>query len=84
MSATTIMVVAIGAGVLGRWANNEDAVPTPRGVAEVVFALLVISALDSGQTAQIASGFAWLFLAAVLLGKNSPINGIVKITNKKG
>jgi hypothetical protein len=83
MSATTIMIVALGAGILGRWANNKDAIPSGRGLVEIVFMLLVISALDSGQTADIAKGFAGLFLAAVLLGKNSPLNGIAKIANQK-
>jgi hypothetical protein len=83
MSATTIMLVAIGSGIVGRWANNEDAIPSAIGVVEIVFALLVISALDAGRTQGIAVGFAWLFLSAVLLGKHSPINGIVKIANKK-
>lgn len=75
------MIVAIGAGVLGRWANNENAVPSAGGVVEVVFALIVIAALDQGTAAPVAHGFAWLFLIAVLLGKNSPINGLAKIAN---
>jgi hypothetical protein len=87
MSATGTMMVAMGAGVLGRWANNQNAVPSSTGVVEVVFALVVISALDQGKTAPIAKGFAWLFLLAVLLGKNSPLNGLARLVsaqNKKG
>ncbi len=84
MSATSIMLLAIAGGVIGRWAGNEDAVPSAGGVVEVVFALIVISALDQGRTQPIARGFAYLFLAAVLLGKNSPINGLVKAVNAKG
>ena len=31
-----------------------------------------------GRTQDIAKGFAWLFLAAVLLGNNSPLQAIAK------
>lgn len=79
MSAVSVMMLAIGTGILGRWANNKDAVPSATGVLEVVFALLVISALDQGKTQDIARGFAWLFLTAVLLGDNSPLTGLAKL-----
>lgn len=83
MSATTVMLFAIGTGILGRWAHNKDAVPSATGVVEIVFALIVISALDQGRTADIAKGFAWLFLVAVLLGNNSPLTGIAKLEQRK-
>lgn len=83
MNASSVMMVAMGLGIVGRWANNEDAVPSATGVVEIVFALLVISALDNGKTAPIAKGFAYLFLISVLLGNHSPINGLVKIANAK-
>lgn len=83
MSATGVMLIAMGTGVLGRWANNEPAVPDAKGTIEVIFALLVISALDGGRTQPIARGFAYLFLVSVLLSKNSPINGLAKIANAK-
>lgn len=81
MNATTIMLTAIGAGVLGRWANDEDAVPSAKGVIEVLFALVLISALDQGRTQSIARGFALLFLAAVLLSDDSPLTGLAKATS---
>lgn len=81
MSASTVMLTAIGVGILGRWANNKSAVPSGKGVVEIVFALVLISALDTGRTEPIAKGFAYLFLVSVLLGKNSPINGLAKIEN---
>lgn len=77
------MLFAIGTGILGRWAHNQDAVPSATGVVEIVFALIVISALDQGRTADIAKGFAWLFLVAVLLGNNSPLTGIAKLEQRK-
>lgn len=83
MSAVSVMMLAMALGVLGRWANNEDAVPSATGVLEIIFALLLIAALDGGKTAGIAKGFAWLFLSAVLLGKNSPINGLAKLELKQ-
>lgn len=81
MSATEIMIIAIMLGVVGRWANNEQAVPSARGVVEIVFALLLIAMLDQGKTEQIARGFAWLFFAAVLLSNNSPLTGLAKAAN---
>jgi uncharacterized MAPEG superfamily protein len=83
MSAVSVMLLAIGSGVLGRWAHNKDAVPSATGVVEIVFALVVISALDQGRTADIAKGFAWLFLVAVLLGNNSPLTGLAKLEQRK-
>ena len=83
MSAVSVMFLAIFSGVLGRWAHNKDAVPSATGVAEIVFALLVIAALDQGKTQDIARGFAWLFLVASLLGENSPITGLAKLENRR-
>jgi len=82
VSAVTVMILAISTGVLGRWANNKNAVPSATGVVEVVFALLVISALDQGRTQPVARGFAWLFLIAVLLGDNSPVTGLAKLQQR--
>lgn len=83
MSATTTMVVAIGAGVVGRWANNQKAIPDAAQVIEVLFALVLIAALDQGRTQGIARGFSYLFLAAVLLSNNSPLTGLARATNSK-
>jgi hypothetical protein len=77
MRATTVMLLAIGALVLGHWANNEPTV-NARMVIELTFAVLVIAALDQGQTEPVAKGFAWLFLAAVLLGSKSVLTALGK------
>lgn len=77
MRASTIMLVAFGVGLLGRWAHNEPL--TAGTVVRAVFAVLVIAALDRDQTEPIARGLAGLFLVAVLLGKNSPLNAIQNI-----
>lgn len=80
MTATQIMMVAIAAGVVGRWAHNEKAVPSAKAVIEITFALILIAALDHGRTTSIARGFALLFLVSVLLSNNSPLTGIAKST----
>ena len=82
MSGVSVMMLAIALGVVGRWANNKDAVPSGTGVLEIIFALLVIAALDQGRTRPLARGFAWLFLMSVLLGTTSPINGLAKLESK--
>ena len=77
MRASTMMLAAFGALIIGHWANNK---PTwnVKLVIEMAFAIVVISLLDQGKTEPVARGFALLFLAAVLLGKNSPITGIAR------
>lgn len=77
MRATTIMLVGVGALVLTHWANNEPTVST-KMIIEVAFALLVIALLDQGQTEPIATGFAWLFLVAVLLSNKSILTALGK------
>lgn len=81
MTASSMMLVAIAAGVVGRWSHNENAVPSAKAVIEVLFALVLISAMDTGRTQPIARGFALLFLAAVLLSDNSPLTGLAKSTS---
>lgn len=81
MTATRIMMVAIVAGVLGRFAHGESAVPSAKGLVQVGALLLFIAALDSGTTEPIARGGAWLFLAAVLLSNNSVLTALAKISN---
>lgn len=78
MSATTVMLAAFGVVIIGRWAHNQPTV-TPKSVVQGVFALIVIAALDSGDTQPIARGFAWLFLIAGLLGQNSPLNALQNV-----
>lgn len=83
MSATTVMAIAVVGGLVGRWAHSQKTVPSAAGVVEIVFAAVVIAALDQGRTQGIARGFAWLFLAAVLLSDNSPLTGIANTVNAK-
>lgn len=87
MSATTVMAIAVVGSLVGRWAHNRPTVPSAAGLVKVAFAAIVIAALDQGATQDIARGFAWLFLTAVLLSKNSPLTGIAKTIDppkKKG
>ena len=79
MSATTVFLVAWGALILGHWANNEPTINTKQ-IIEMGFALLIIAALDQGETEDIAKGFAWLFLAAVLLSNKSVLQALAKRT----
>jgi len=71
------MLIAFGVAILGRWAHNQkiDAALAVRAA----FVVLVIAALDQGETEPVAKGFATLFLVAVLLGKNSPLSAIQRI-----
>lgn len=80
MTATNTMLVAIVAGIIGRWSHNQKAIPSAQGVIEVLFALVLISAMDTGRTAPIARGFSLLFLVAVLLSDNSPLTGLAQST----
>jgi hypothetical protein len=83
MSATTVMAIAIVGGLVGRWSHNQKAIPDAAGLVKIAFAVVVIAAMDQGKTQQIAQGFAWLFLSAVLLSDNSPLTGIAKVTTAK-
>ena len=77
MRATTVMLLAIVLLILTHWANNEPTVNTKMTV-ELVFALIVIAALDQGRTEPIATGFAWLFLAGVALSSKSILTALSK------
>ena len=79
MSATVVFAIAWGALILGHWANNEPATSTKQ-VLEMAFALIIIALLDQGETEPVAKGFAWLFLAAVLLSSKSILTGLAKVT----
>jgi drug/metabolite transporter (DMT)-like permease len=83
LTASEIMFVAIGAALVGRWANNKSTPLGPKQVIEAIFAVLFIGFLDQGKTEPIAKGFAWLFLAAVLLSDYSPLNALSKAENSK-
>lgn len=78
------MLVAFGALILTHWAYNEPTLDV-KTLVEMVFAILVVAFLDQGRTAPIAQGFAWIFLAAVLLSSKSILNALknVKAPAKK-
>lgn len=77
MRASTIMLIAFALAILGRWAHNQKL--GAGTVVRALFAIFVIAALDQGKTEPLAKGFAALFLVAVALGKNSPLNAIQRI-----
>ena len=74
-----VFALAWGALILGHWANNQPTINTKQ-LLEMGFALLVIALLDQGETEPIAKGFAWLFLAAVLLRNDSILTALAKRT----
>jgi hypothetical protein len=84
MSASELMGLAMLLELVGRWSHGKKAVPSAGGLVEIIFALLLISFLDTGKTQPIARGFAYVFLAAVLLGDNSPIQGIANAAKSQG
>jgi len=80
VSATTVMLIAWGALIATHWANNKPTLNVKQ-VIEMVFAILLIAFLDSMEnTEPIAKGFAWLFLAAVLLRNDSILTALAKRT----
>lgn len=82
MRASTIVMIAIGAYVIGRWAHNKPAV-TLGTVASAFFLIIVIGMLDNGTTEEIAKGFAWLILAVAVLNPDSPISAIANVITSK-
>lgn len=79
MSATVVFAIAWGALILSHWSNNKPTINVKQ-VLEMGFALLVIALLDQGETEPVAKGFAWLFLAAVLLRNDSILTALAKRT----
>ena len=79
MSATVVFALAWGALLLGHWANGKPTTNVKQ-ILEMTFALVFIALLDQGETADIAKGFAWLFLAAVLLRNDSILTALAKRT----
>jgi hypothetical protein len=78
MSGSSIMLFAIAVAMIGSWAHGHS--PGVKAVIEAVFAVLVIAFLDQGATEGIARGLAWIFLAAVLLSNNSPLQALARVT----
>jgi hypothetical protein len=72
------MLLAVVLLVIAHWAHGQPAVSGTM-IVEVGFAILFVALLDHGATEGIAQGFAWLFLVAVLLSKNSPISLLASI-----
>lgn len=79
MSATTVMLVAFGALILGHWANNEPTI-SAKVLIEMVFAVLFIAFLENTAAQPVAQGLAWIFLAATLLSSKSILTGLAKAT----
>lgn len=78
MSASEVMILGVVLLIVAHWASNKPAV-SGHMVAEVGFAVLLIAILDHGTTEPVAQGLAWLFLVAVILSKDSPLNALKKI-----
>lgn len=78
MRASTVVLIAAGVFVIGRWSHNKPAV-TLGSVASVFFLLIVIGMLDHGSTESIAKGFAWIILAVAVLSDNSPVLPVTKL-----
>jgi hypothetical protein len=72
------MLLAVVLLVIAHWAHGQPAVSGTM-IVEVGFAILFVALLDHGATEGIAQGFAWLFLIAVLLSKNSPLALLSKL-----
>ncbi|MGH7240351.1 MAG: hypothetical protein ACREHG_09870 [Candidatus Saccharimonadales bacterium] len=83
MRATTILFIAFVLYGVGKWAHGKP-VASVKSVTGAVFVALVIALMDQGETEEIATGFAWLFLIVVVLSSADPITGIAKVINKKG
>jgi hypothetical protein len=80
VSAVTVFLLAWGALIVGHWSHSEPTVSVKQ-IIEMAFALIVIALLEgSAQSEPIAKGFAWLFLAAVLLRSDSVLTGLAKAT----
>ncbi len=80
MSGVTVFLLAWGALIVGHWSHGEPTI-NAKQVIEMTFALIVIAILEGfDETEPIAKGFAWLFLAAVLLRSDSVLTGLAKAT----
>lgn len=75
MSASKVMLLGVVLLIIAHWAHNQPAV-NGRMVIEVSAAILLVAVLDHGRTEPLARGMAWLFLIAVLLSKNSPLDAL--------
>lgn len=78
-----IMLFAFGALILAHWANNEPTLSV-KVIIEMAVATLFIAFLESSpETAPVAQGLAWIFLAATLLSSKSILTGLSKVTGSK-
>jgi hypothetical protein len=73
-----VMLITWGLLIVTHWANGEPTTSVTQ-VVEMTFAVLFIAFLDSQpSTAPVAKGFAWLFLAAVLLRNDSILTALAR------
>ena len=78
MNAVAVMLIAWGALILTHWANGKPAISRQQ-VLEMTFAVIFIAVLAGIPAAEpVAKGFAWLFLAAVLLRNDSILTALAK------
>lgn len=84
MSATEIVAIAIALAVLNNWANNKGKGITVKMVIEAIFVVIFIAVLDNGVTEPIATGFAWLLLAAVVLSGGFTLFKALSTAEAKG
>jgi hypothetical protein len=75
MRASYIVALSVLLLVAGRWAHGKPALNV-QTVVGGAFVVIVIAALDTGATEEIAKGMAWLILAAVALSADSPLTAI--------
>jgi len=83
MKAWQIYAAGLGIYVIGRWARNQNAVPSAAQVAGGIFVLFVLDLADTGNVAPIAKGFAWLFTATSAVTSIGPITKNIGGTTPK-
>lgn len=71
------MALAVLLFVIARWSRNQDNSLTLGVVVSGAFAIFVIALLDQGRTAEVAKGFAWLFLVAAAYNAIPPVSKVV-------
>jgi hypothetical protein len=79
---TTIMMVSFGLIVVSHWANKEPTLSV-KLIVEMVFVILVMGMMEGSEnTSDIATLFAYLFLAATVLSKTGTVffSALKKVT----
>ena len=80
MRASYVTALAFLLLVIGRWAHAKPAL-NAETVVGGAFVVIVIAAMDAGRTEEIAKGMAWLILAVVALGPDSPLTALSNVAN---